>query len=764
MSPFKLSAIALALLAGQAAAQTAPQTHAPGPDQKVQAGKTQGDKAETGSSADDGKKVTDLAQVTIVDKYDRQNSYTVPDMGTATGLKLAPKDTPQSVSVITRKQMDDLGVTTLEDALKTTTGLNIYRQGYRISYQSRGFNIAQISEDGVNSTVCTMCGNNPHDQKQLTDTGLYERIEVVRGATGLRKSQSEPGGSINAVRKRPLWQPLTELTASANRFGTVRSGLDMARVLNTEAQLRGRAVLILERSDSFQKHVDGNKAILYGVVDKSFGGMSKLTLGGLYHNERDTPHLFGLPIYPDGTDMRLPRSTYLGASWNYSRYHKYNVFAEWEKQFNDDWKLVSLLDYKKSDSVTEYAYIPQRSNIGADGRVTDGFRGRSDRDTRQWSFKADLDGKYSLFGHRHELYAGYSYEREQFDNLWRGRKLEGSFPIWGWTGNEIPRPDNWDALTREVRFTKPITQTLTLATRLNFGNLHVLAGGSYSHWKQSQYLSWFKEPYSNEKKGFFTPYAGLTYDLGAHNTLYASFADIGQYNGERYDINRQLLPPVRGYSYEIGWKTAWYEGRLNTAVALFQTEKHNYPVDTWLGFDPDTGQVRPWERGDLAIYTPVRMESRGIDLEVSGNVTPEWQLFAGYTYNRRRYTKTAAARTAERNGRGVDFSQHTPKHILRMNTAYRLPGLGGKWLLLAGVNMQSRSSPITINKQKQYLGGYAVWNAGLQYELSKNMKFSLRIDNLADRRYYESYGHRGTNQGHFYGEPRNVTLNFKWTM
>ena len=144
-----------------------------------------------------------------------------------------------------------------------------------------------------------------------------------------------------------------------------------------------------------------------------------------------------------------------------------------------------------------------------------------------------------------------------------------------------------------MRFTKPITQTLTLATRLNFGNLHVLAGGSYSHWKQSQYLSWLKEPYSNEKKGFFTPYAGLTYDLGAHNTLYASFADIGQYNGERYDINRQLLPPVRGHSYEIGWKTAWYEGRLNTAVALFQTEKHNYPIDTWLGFDPNTGRVRP---------------------------------------------------------------------------------------------------------------------------------------------------------------------------
>jgi ferripyoverdine receptor len=111
-------------------------------------------------------------------------------MSTATGLPLAPKDTPQSVSVITRKQMDDSGATTLEEALKTTTGLHMYKQGFQTRFQSRGFSIAQISEDGVNSTVCTMCGNNPHDTKQLTDTALYDRIEVVRGATGMHKAQS----------------------------------------------------------------------------------------------------------------------------------------------------------------------------------------------------------------------------------------------------------------------------------------------------------------------------------------------------------------------------------------------------------------------------------------------------------------------------------------------------------------------------------------------------------------------------------------------
>lgn len=168
-------------------------------------------------------------------------------MSTATGLPISQKDTPQSVSVITRKQMDDSGATTLEEALKTTTGLNIYKQGFQTRFQSRGFDIAQISEDGVNSTVCTMCGNNPHDAKQLTDTALYDHIEVVRGATGLRKAQSEPGGSINAIRKRPTAAPLLEFDATADRFGTLRTSADVSGFLSRDNGLRGRAVAVLEK-------------------------------------------------------------------------------------------------------------------------------------------------------------------------------------------------------------------------------------------------------------------------------------------------------------------------------------------------------------------------------------------------------------------------------------------------------------------------------------------------------------------------------------
>ena len=176
-----------------------------------------------------------------------KDAYTVSEMSTATGLKLAPKDTPQSVSVITRKQMDDLGATTLEDALKTTTGMNIVRRGNYTQFQSRGFNINSITTNGLDSTISSLSGNNLHTGKQLTDTALYERVEVLRGGSGLKQAGSEPGGSVNAVLKRPTSQPLAEFEAQANRWGKVRGSADVSGVLSTEHGIRGRIVGVLER-------------------------------------------------------------------------------------------------------------------------------------------------------------------------------------------------------------------------------------------------------------------------------------------------------------------------------------------------------------------------------------------------------------------------------------------------------------------------------------------------------------------------------------
>ena len=215
-----------------------------------------------------------------------------------------------------------------------------------------------------------------------------------------------------------------------------------------------------------------------------------------------------------------------------------------------------------------------------------------------------------------------------------------------------------------------------------------------------------------------------------------------------------------GNNYEIGWKGSWNDDRINTTLAFFQTEKHNEPIDTWKGIDPATGAVREWQRGDRSIYTPVRLQSRGIDAEIAGNLTDDWRIFAGYTYNTREYTSTAATKTITRNGKGVDFSQHTPRHILRTSTQYRLPGAANKWTIGGGVTAQSETSSLANVKQ----GGYALFNANVQYSFNGNMKLSLIGSNLTDRRVYENQKTRQNGINNYLIEPRNFVLKFDWKL
>ena len=136
-------------------------------------------------------------------------------MRTTTGLALSPKETPQSVSVITKTQINEQGITNLVDALKTTTGVNVIRDAGIPRFQSRGFYIDQIEEDGISSTVPGAINNPMYDAQSMNDIAVYDHIEVVRGATGLTQANGEPGGTLNAVRKRPTGERIIQSEAKS---------------------------------------------------------------------------------------------------------------------------------------------------------------------------------------------------------------------------------------------------------------------------------------------------------------------------------------------------------------------------------------------------------------------------------------------------------------------------------------------------------------------------------------------------------------------
>ena len=129
-------------------------------------------------------------------------------------------------------------------------------------------------------------------------------------------------------------------------------------------------------------------------------------------------------------------------------------------------------------------------------------------------------------------------------------------------------------------------------------------------------------------------------------------------------------------------------------------------------------------------------------------------MFAGYTFNTSKYKKSESATVPE----GMNFSTHTPKHIFRLYTSYKLPVDGGKWQIAGGLESQSKTKSSRGIEQ----GGYTLWNANVQCRPSENATLSLIGSNLTNKRYYQNNVNQNVLAGNFLGEPRNISFKFNY--
>ena len=701
-----------------------------------------------------------LADVTVTAnrrslRSDSSNSYTVSAMRSTTGLVLSPREIPQSVSVITKKQLEDQGVTSLEGALQNATGVNVFKSGGRTHFMSRGYFIEQLEEDGIATQIGSPggfgLGGPSGDPTSVTDIAMYDRIEVVRGAAGLTQANNEPGGTINAVRKKPTSKRQLSADLTVNTWGKVGGTFDASGALSPEHGLRGRFVGSVGSNKTFKDQSGGRDILLYGVMDKDIGDNGKLSWGASYLNQTKTPDSDGLPMREDGKEWK--RSRYLGADWNEERLKKYNLFAEFEYYFNDNWKLNSKLDWRKNTGLKEFYTLGGTGNgIGADGLAKAYSFDRYDTGSRQFTFQNNLTGRIFAFGQGHDLFFMHSYSNEKVDSRNRWFDDSSTYNADAFNGNEKAKPD-WDANTAKSRGGNGSyrTHAFGLGARINpTDKLHVIVGGRYTSWHRDYY--WDRNlkdgaagSHDALKRNRFIPYAGITYDITPKQSVYAAYTSIFKQTMNR-DQNENLLPPIMGRNYEIGWKGEWNEGRLNTSVALYRTDKDN---------NNQRVNARPH-----AYWVPLNQSSRGLDAEISGSLTDRWQVYAGYTFNRSTNRNSIAGNVASRQ-QGYNFSSHTPKHMFRLYTSYVLPVDEGRWTVGLGVKNSSKTAN-SSGTLKQ--GGYTVWNTNVQYRPSKNLQLGLAVNNLTDKRYYENQYSRSANSGNFYGEPRNAVFSLKWKM
>ena len=210
------------------------------------------------------KKDTDpIEKITVNGKY-----IVNENIDTATGLGLSIRETPQSVTVFTAERIRDQDLDTIIDAVDNTVGLSSSKMdNVRNTMQSRGFNVSNYQIDGV-PLSWSLAGDSGETS---ADVAIYERVEFVRGATGLLTGAGDPSASINLVRKRARNTDLTGyVDASIGSWNKKELTLDIANGLNDSGTVRGRVVTKVVDSESYIDLYEENKNIFYGRTKRSF--------------------------------------------------------------------------------------------------------------------------------------------------------------------------------------------------------------------------------------------------------------------------------------------------------------------------------------------------------------------------------------------------------------------------------------------------------------------------------------------------------------
>lgn len=665
-------------------------------------------------------------------------AYTTPVTRTATGLTLAPRDTPQSISIVTRERMDEQGMSTVLDTLRHTTGVSYepWDRG-RGAITARGFSVSKYQFDGVPVSS----GNVGIETSNAV---LYDRVEVLRGATGLLTGTGDASATVNLVRKRPrLADGKTftgkiglELGSWDHRAATA----DLSMALNADASVRARLVAHANQHDAFIDLERTRNQTFYGVVEADLDSRTRLSVGASDQEDRRYGVTWvGLPYwYTDGTRTSWRRSQTIAPDWNIWHTREQTTFATLEHQFDNRWTLRATLDHyrqvEESKLLWSWGDPDRTTGLGMEGVPYHYL-------TRPTQNAAGLiaSGPFTLLGREHEATIGIAHNRDQ--GQWSNRDpLDGISvlpSIYGWDGSFAEPP-----MGERVAWDKQInTQTgIYAATRLQISDrVKFILGGRVTRWRRDVKTEDLLTA-RYEENDVVTPYAGVVADLNDQWSAYASYTDIFKPQTQR-DRNGKFLDPLIGKNYETGLKGELLEGRLQASAAIFRIQQDNFGV-------MDEGFLVPGTTVQ-AYYAAEGVTAKGYELEVAGMLSPGWNLGAGWTH------------FSARDASGADVQKQHPRKQLKVFTSYRLPGAWHRLTLGGGVNWQSENLTTATNPgtgQTEHVGqaSYALVDLMARYELTGQTSVQLNIANALDKRYMASSG-----STYLWGEPRRVlvTLN-----
>jgi len=686
------------------------------------------------------------------DTTEGTGSYTTGRTKTALPLSMSLRDTPQSVTVVTQQRIEDQGLTTVTDVVNNVTGVSVNQyETNRAGFTSRGFDIDNLQIDGIPTTW-----DQAWSSGEVTGSlAVYDRIEVVRGATGLMTGAGNPSAAINLVRKHATSK---ELTGSAEvgigSWQERRAMADVSTPLTKDGSVRARVVGEYTQRDSWIDLAENKSKTAYVTVDADLTPKTLLSVG-YTRQETDPkgPMWGGLPFwYTDGSLTNWDESKTSAAGWADWKTEYDNYFATLEHEFDSGWKVraTAARSDRKADSHLLYLYgVPDRATGAGMGASPGSYLTH----TTQNDFGLHASGPFQLFGRKHEAAVGYQYSEQKFASDSRaadfGTQPTGVGDFNNWNGAAYPTP-TWGAPTfYENSVTKQ--EAVYGVARFSITDpLKLIVGARVSNYEKAGHGQYTPE-YRLKNDHEVTPYAGAVYDLNETYSAYASYTEIFQPQNYK-DFGGATLDPITGKNMETGIKGEFFDGRLNVSAAIFKIKQDNLAQAAGPLVDRDgpAGPLLP-----EPYYVGVDgATSKGIEFEVSGELAKGWNVTAGYTNFKAEDAK------------GDTFNSIYPRKLLRVYTTYRLPGELSKLTVGGGVNWEGRTNTLDPNAPPANTShglieqdSFSLVNLMARYEFSKQLSAQVNVNNAFDKKHFGMFAAYGAIT---YAAPRQATLTLKY--
>lgn len=657
--------------------------------------------------------------------------YHATRSASATRTDTAIHETPQSISVVSKDVVEDLGATRLQDALDYAGSVgranNFGGQGLT-TFTVRGFTTGEFYRNGFPIN---------RGYPNMPDANTIERLEVLRGPATMLYGRGDPGGTFNVVSKQPLAERTVTLGSQLNDQGMKRGTLDASGPLDEEGRLAYRLNVVGEGGDTFRDHVETERYGVTPVITWQATDDTKVTFEGDFMRNNH-PLDRGLTRFPNqrGTPSR---DTFWGDK-DAGKLHNDNNMAQlrFEHVLNDNWTLGGGFQWLDGSLKGNAIEANGPGSLGADGRTLQRNFNYRKLEWTDKDYQLNLTGHFSTGGFDHTLLTGIEYEDYDYKSIiQRSSAAAGTYPIdifdpvYGQTRPALTRTPTHDKENLKT-YAAFVQDQVALTERLK-----VLAGARFERFEHD-YQNYVGKSWQAADNAV-TPRVGVIYDL---TDTVAVYADAARSFKPNTGASREGggFAPEKGKSYEMGIKWEALDRQLSVDAAIYQIEKKNVlttdPVDNT--FSVAAGQVR----------------SRGFDLNVAGNLTPEWRVIGGYAYVDAEVTRDNTLRSGTR-------LMNIPRNSFSLLNVYEfqdgaLKGLG----LGAGGKYVDQRAGQTANTAFS-MDAYTVVDLLGYYKVNERVRLNLDVKNLFNREYEEgAFG----NIYAYPGAPRTVQVGIAYTL